>query len=283
MTAAQRKRALAGGTLGIELNHWIERVFVLPEPDLPNLRHCAPTPEVGAGVLRAHWKLGDHPIQNMIHLLEAKGVRVFSLAENCKEVDAFSFWRGPTPFVFLNTAKSAERSRFDAAHELGHLVLHSHRTHQGRDAESEADQFASAFLMPRASILAETWSTTIPDLVSVKHFWGVSVAALVYRLKTLEVVSEWRYRNLAIEIQRLGYRVSEPEGIPREMSHVWPSVFRELRRDGIRRTDIARKLGWPLEQLSSLMFQLVLGVVVGSGTHQSPKLPPGRESPLRVD
>src|SRR5438094_162699 len=77
-----------------------------------------------------------------------------ALAIDAKEVDAFSMWHGETPFVFLNTKKSCERSRFDAAHELGHLVLHRHGVPQGQQAEAEANAFASAFLMPRASVLA---------------------------------------------------------------------------------------------------------------------------------
>src|SRR3546814_6566541 len=53
--------------------------------------------------------------------------------EDTKNVDAFSCWRNGQPFVFLNTFKSAERSRFDAAHELAHLVLHRHGGPQGRE------------------------------------------------------------------------------------------------------------------------------------------------------
>lgn len=51
-----------------------------------------------------------------------KGIRVFSLAEEGREADAFCTWHDSKPFVFLNRMKSAERCRFDAAHELGHLV-----------------------------------------------------------------------------------------------------------------------------------------------------------------
>jgi hypothetical protein len=47
------------------------------------------------------------------------------------------------------------RGRFDAAHELGHLVMHGHeRPLPGPEAEREANQFASAFLMPRADVVA---------------------------------------------------------------------------------------------------------------------------------
>ena len=49
---------------------------------------------------------------------------MFGLAEDCRELDAFCFWRHGRPFVFLNTVKSAERNRMDCAHELAHLVLH---------------------------------------------------------------------------------------------------------------------------------------------------------------
>jgi len=63
-------------------------------------------------------------------------------------------WKEGTPFIFLNSAKSAERGRHDAAHELGHLVLHRHGGPIGRKAEEQANAFASAFLMPRSSILA---------------------------------------------------------------------------------------------------------------------------------
>jgi len=99
------------------LNDWVESRFDLPAPDLPDLRD--EEPEVAASVLRQHWGLGERPIKNMVHLLESKGVRVYSLAENSVEVDAFALWHSKTPFVFLNTLKSAEHGRFDAAHELG--------------------------------------------------------------------------------------------------------------------------------------------------------------------
>jgi Zn-dependent peptidase ImmA (M78 family) len=88
---------------------------------------------------------------------------VFSLAENTKNVDAFSCWRNGEPYVFLNTFKTTERSRFDAAHELGHLVLHKHGgPKQGRSAEHEAHLFAASFLMPEDDVLA-----TIPYVVGL--------------------------------------------------------------------------------------------------------------------
>jgi Zn-dependent peptidase ImmA (M78 family) len=69
--------------------------------------------------------------------LESKGVRVFSLAANTVKVNAYALWKDEKPFVFLNTFKSTESSRFDAAHELGHLVLHQDGSVTGREAEDQ--------------------------------------------------------------------------------------------------------------------------------------------------
>jgi Zn-dependent peptidase ImmA (M78 family) len=168
-------------------------------------------------------------------------VGVFSLSEDTKSVDAFSCWRNAVPFAFLNTFKSAERSRFDAAHELGHLVMHGHGAPQdSKQAESEADRFASEFLMPSDDVLSRIrYITSVTDLICAKKRWGVSVAALNYRLHKLDVVSDWQNRNLNIEISRRGYRKDEPEGLEREISVLWPQVFTALWRERVTRDEIA--------------------------------------------
>jgi transcriptional regulator with XRE-family HTH domain len=122
LTARQRDQALGSGALA--LSDWIEERFALPTPDMPQWQGI--DPETAADGIRQAWGLGERRIGNMVHLLEQHGVRVFSLAEEPAVVDAFSFWRGSTPYIVLNTRKTAEHSRMDAAHELGHLILHGH-------------------------------------------------------------------------------------------------------------------------------------------------------------
>ena len=141
MSAGQRDAALAAGSLAVDLNRWIAERFHLPQVDLPDLRDF--DPEDAAEVLRVEWGIGVRPIGNLVHLLESKGIRVFSLAEPGRQVDAYSLWCNETPLVFLNTNKTPEHGRMDAAHELGHLVLHRHGgTHgRGRDVEKEAQRF----------------------------------------------------------------------------------------------------------------------------------------------
>jgi hypothetical protein len=140
----------------------------MPSPDLPELR--SEDPGSAAASIRRHWGLGFRPIPNLIRLMESKGVRVFTLSEG-KNVDAFSFWRDGTPFIFLNTLKSAERSRFDAAHELGHLLMHSHGYPEGREVEKEADSFASHLLMPREDVLSQLLSCLVISVSQFRRSW----------------------------------------------------------------------------------------------------------------
>jgi Zn-dependent peptidase ImmA (M78 family) len=264
MTAGQRDSALGAGALAIDLCEWIDARFNLPASTLPDLR--GHSPEAAAEALRGAWGLGERPIKNVVHLLEAQGVRVFSLVEECKEVDAFSLWRRGTPYVFLNTLKSAERSRFDASHELGHLVLHRHGAPQGREAEQEADAFASAFLMPRGSVLAA--APRLPNLdllVKLKRNWNVSVAALAHRLHALNLLSDWHYRTICIEIAQRGYKRAEPNGIARETSQLLQKVFQALRDDGLTKPVIARQLHLDPNELDSLVFGLVMTPLQGGG------------------
>jgi Zn-dependent peptidase ImmA (M78 family) len=221
------------------------------------------SPEAAAEALRHYWGLGEQPIKNLVHLLEANGVRVFSLAIDAREVDAFSLWSDGKPFVFLNTQKSPENSRFDAAHELGHLILHCHGQPSGQEAERAADAFASAFLMPAKSMLASRLMfPTVGALVRAKRQWGVSVAALNYRLHTLRMTTEWTNRSLSIQITKLGYRTAEPNGIPREISQVWEKVFLALRKDGLGKADIARDLFVSVREIDELTYGLLrLGAV----------------------
>jgi Zn-dependent peptidase ImmA (M78 family)/DNA-binding XRE family transcriptional regulator len=264
MTSAKRDSALAAGTLAFLLDDWINERFTLPTPAITDLRD--ETPESAASVLRNAWGIGEKPIKNMIHLLESKGIRVYSLAEDTLQVDAYSCWHEGRPFVFLNTKKSSERSRFDAAHELGHLVLHKHGPPSGNNAEKEADSFASAFLMPESSVRASCPRVpTLKQLIQLKHYWIVSVSALAYRLHALGLLSDWHYRTLAVELSEKGYRVNEPEPGQRETSQVLAKVLAALRDDDISISNVAKDLNISTNELSKLLFGIVpVGIAGGN-------------------
>lgn len=264
LTARLRDQALGSGDLALLLSDWIEERFELPEPNVP--RYQDVDPEVAAEGVREAWGLGDAPLPNLVHLLEAHGVRVFSLAEDSRAVDAYSFWRGPVPYVFLNTRKTAEHSRMDAAHELGHLVLHAHGGPTGREAEQEAYRFGGAFLMPAGSVRAHAPRTaTVDQLAVAKRRWKVSVANLAYRMHQLGVISDWQYRSIFIDLNRRG-RKNEPvapgyEKLRTETSQVLNKVFRALREDGVSRAAVARELNIPPKMLNESIFGLVLSSI----------------------
>jgi Zn-dependent peptidase ImmA (M78 family)/transcriptional regulator with XRE-family HTH domain len=282
MTASQRHAAQATGTLALTLHDWIADRFRLPDPDVPQVGHGV-TPETAADVVRTEWRLGDKPIANLVHLLEAKGVRIFSLAQECHEVDAFSLWH-TQPFMFLNTQKSAEHSRFDAAHELGHLVMHwHHESPQGKQVEREANRFASALLMPASGVLATAPRyPSLQHLIQAKRRWRVSVTAFAYRLHILGVLSDWQYHQLYIEMSKRGYRTKEPASMPRETSQVLNKVFTALRKEGVGKADIAKELRVHPRDLDQLVFNLAMVPIEGEGRQSSVPTSRRREHALRL-
>ena len=272
VSARIQHKALASGAFAFALADWIDRHFDLPTPDIPEFPGL--DPETAADAVREAWGLGERRIPNMVHLLEAHGVRVFSLAEETTKVDAFSQWRDEIPYVFLNTKKTAEHSRMDAAHELGHLVLHGHGGPRGRDAEREAQAFGSAFLMPRGSVLAHApRNGNFEALVRAKYRWDVSVGALAYRMNRFTMLTDWQYRSVFIELNRRGGRDKEPvapgkEPLRQESSQVLEKVFQVLREDKITKASIAQELRIPLQDLNESVFGLVLTQVQGGATRR---------------
>lgn len=98
--------------------------------------------------------MGDGPIANLTKLLKNKGI-VISRLSSGEKVDAFSFWESDRLIVVLDRSKTAVRMRFSLAYELGHLIMHRTVENDYLEdkkifdiVESQADYFASCFLMP---------------------------------------------------------------------------------------------------------------------------------------
>jgi Zn-dependent peptidase ImmA (M78 family) len=255
MSSRVRDRTMAGGALAHDLiSPAFRRRFQLPALDLPILSEHAP--EHAAHLLREHWDLGQAPIGNMVHLLEVKaGVEVYWIDEDSPCIDAVSFWRQGRPYVLLNLSKPAgERGRFDAAHELGHLVLHRDvQTLDGRDVEQEANRFASALLLPKEQFLEECpKSVHLEGFWGMKRRWGASLQAMIRRGRDLGLFSDWQYESAFRRLSTLGWRTKEPHELDREGSLLHEKMFGRLYEKGTPSDRFAKEIGLGFDDLSEL-------------------------------
>jgi Zn-dependent peptidase ImmA (M78 family) len=198
---AERDQAEAFGEIAWRVVEVVERHLRLPRLRLPQLDLAEPAGaddvRVAATTARESYGLAAAPVPHMVRLLEASGVIVLALPDVSERVDAFSHWYGQRPFVFLNPAKDDKaRSRMDAAHELGHLLMHHDAEPGSQLLERQATAFASEFLAPSAVLRDELPARLDFDrLHELKRRWGVSLKALVYRGHDLGVYREHTYRR----------------------------------------------------------------------------------------
>lgn len=212
---ADRTRLLAHLELLGEVVSVIEQHVDLPIAAFPAVDLGPVTSDrIGnaAGFVRSSWGLGSGPITNVVQLLEAKGAIVVRPRIATTSVDAFSTWLAERPAIVLASDKAdAARARFDAAHELGHMVMHHDAEPGSTELEHQADSFASAFLMPADAIESELprrmdWS----QYFELKQRWGVSVQALIRRARDLSVISQHAYERAFVQLSARGWRTSEP-------------------------------------------------------------------------
>lgn len=191
-----------------------------------------------ADKLRNEWSLGFNPIPNTIELLEDHHIKVIEV-ESEVDLDGFStIANDKYPIVILNKSKldeKADRKRWTALHELGHIVLDlSHLEGNEKQIESYCHYFAGAMLFPKDVMVKELGEQrsklSINELGALKEEYGISMQAIVYRAKDLGIISNSTYRQFFQMFSQLGYRKSEPiEYNGKEFSHRFKQLlFRAL-------------------------------------------------------
>jgi Zn-dependent peptidase ImmA (M78 family) len=139
--------------------------------------------------------------------------------------------------------QSASRRRFDAAHELGHLILHSQAAHGDDVLEAEANAFAGALLLPAEPFLSEfprrlDWQA----LLVLKQRWGASLALLVRRAFDLQAISEATYRRAFQQLNQLDWRRIEPQEPSMERPSLIEKALKVLDDAGLSRSQVAAEL-----------------------------------------
>lgn len=203
------------------------------------------TPSDAAMTIRQEWGVPPGVVPHLVPLIEQAGGLVLVRDLGSRELDAVTQWVEAEPPLFLLSAHApADRFRFSLAHELGHVVLHEE---PGVTAvqERQADEFASEMLLPADTVRQELKRARLdlPRLLELKQRWEVSMAALLRRASTLNVISDWQYRNLMVEMSALGYRTQEPGDLVRENPRYVPALVAQLRADGYGLDQLAEAVG----------------------------------------
>lgn len=159
--------------------------------------------EEAVNFLLAEWNLGINAISNVIELLEDQQIRVIEI-DAPNEFDGFSGWAKAKPdqeirypVIVINEHYTIERKRLTALHELAHLLCHFSPELSHRDKERLCFRFAGAMLIPEETFKRELGDfrshLAIPELISIKEAYGMSIQAIVQRAKDLGIISEYEF------------------------------------------------------------------------------------------
>lgn len=212
----------------VYIYEFLNNYFNYPKLDLPeidtdiDLNNKENIEDIAIKV-RNYWGLGSQPIENMVNLLENKGIIVSTLNVDNKKIDAFTQVheinnKEKYCVVLSNDKQSVARRNFDAAHELGHIILHKHiekleelSSEEQRELEEQANSFAAAFLLPK-----NVFFNDLKDPLNLEYYkelkkkWKVSIAAMVMRARQLGRINNSNYIELVKSMNYRKWRIKEP-------------------------------------------------------------------------
>jgi Zn-dependent peptidase ImmA (M78 family)/DNA-binding XRE family transcriptional regulator len=226
------------------------QVFVMP-PEEKRKVSCLKDAEAVAQHIRDAWKLGTDPIDSVIDIFEQQGIKV-GIIGGAEKFDALTFtFDGSTPVIVVKKDIPGDRQRFNLAHELGHIVM---IPDAGIDAEKAAHRFAGAFLAPASPLIGDLSRKRnvldIYELHLLKHKYGISMQALIYRAKDLGIISTSQLSSLFTVFKKEGWYVNEP-GDPLEAetpTRMKRLIFRAVSEGRISHSRAAELLGTDFQQ-----------------------------------
>jgi len=269
----KQQRAILG-----EVQDWLERyvavesyfaeksAFDLPD-DFPARITSQEQVESVAERLRKHWDLGHDSIENLIEVLEDRGVKV-GLVKGHDAFDALTFWIGDgIPVIAVKGDLPGDRQRFNLAHELGHIILDPV---EGLNAEKAANRFAGAFLVPqeaaRFELGQQRQTLDVFGLHLLKHKYGLSMQGWIFRAKDLGIITESAFVRHNKEFRQRGWHINEPgdpiepEKAPSRMERL---IMRALVENAISSSRAAELLGRPLDEFFKKVSKEHGGLPVG--------------------
>lgn len=226
----QKRRMTAALSLMDSLASMLNEYLDFPEVELPgghwNSSGAISDAEVLSMALetRRQFGFGLGPAGDIIDSMESSGVLVARCEVGGTKIDGVSAWANVCrhPLVLLATDKAnAARSRFDAAHELGHLILHRNVREIEFDddedmqaefdlQERQADLFASEFLLPTEAFVREVKLAHLDEFADLKLKWRASVKMMIMKASKLKLIDKDYAKELYIFYNTRGWNRGEP-------------------------------------------------------------------------
>ncbi|QBZ82373.1 transcriptional regulator [Hydrogenovibrio crunogenus] len=209
-----------------------------PPASLPDEIFGIEDMEAFSELVRSEWELGLNPIPDLIDLFESKGILVISTdVEIDAKFDGLQAEINGQPVIVISSLWSGDRQRFTLAHELGHILVHE-RLANNLDEEKVCNRFASSFLLPQKAFVEhfgeKRYDLEARELYLLKHEFGLSMGACLYRAKDLGVIADSLYKKLTISFAKKGWRKREPgEQLPPEKTFLFEQLVYRGLSDGI--------------------------------------------------
>ena len=201
-------------SLKVQIQDEVERYMEIEEilgKEKPNIKpiegEAISTPEQmceQARRIRHDWNLGTDAIGNVQDVLETQGIKVICI-EAPEGFDGLSgVVNGEDFIIVLNSSREhVERRRFTALHELGHLLFNSRLSKDLtlRKKENLCNAFASEMLLPSETlenIFSPGEKISTYELRQLQIMYGISIDAIMHKLKELDIINESKYRTYYI-------------------------------------------------------------------------------------
>jgi len=189
--------------------------FESPLAGLPPIDDPAGVEEA-ARIVREKWEMGNGPIASVYELLEDMHIKVLEIEAGDEYDGMQTIVNGSIPVIVINKLKvrKADRQRFTALHELGHLILPIKHLPE-KKKEALCHQFAGAMLIPPDHLFRELGGQkrlrlSMQELGAIKKEYGISIQAIVMRAKALKIITE-NYCGVFFTMMRsMGWKIDEP-------------------------------------------------------------------------
>lgn len=251
-------------TIKSQIQDWLERYLSIEaivasqnEYKMPEInRQVSKIEDVEKAVLalRECWNLGLDPIDDLVEMLEGRGIKV-GIVPGADDFDALTLYANETmPIIVVKDGVPGDRQRFSIAHELGHIILEIPQKWEDDQAEKAAYRFAGAFLAPAPAVKQELGEKRqkldLYELHLLKHKYGMSMQAWIHRAHDLGIITETIAVGMYKRFRANNWYREEPGDPypPEKLNRLERLVMRAMVEDVISESRAAELLGTPLPE-----------------------------------